>query len=338
MKNGLHFYREDRKIDFGFSEEMMMVSDEKSTKIVMKRTEHWVDREGKNLTNIRSEEVEVKSDPSSSVFDVTSKSILKTVSDLFQMDGKMHLDFKQRLANGIFDWVVNQNKGKTELDYKNKCLKIESYDLPKESYKNSHLINLCAHGRASNDDLFKFEYIKPQLNNKIVQNNEKILFKLSRAEEQQLRLTMHWSPEQLGEWIVEFGEFAEKTEKEQNSHIAKLQSELEHKFSLLKDSLMNDVVLPMRKHRQEEFHKIVQEINPKLAAKLRSKRAALRHKNDTEISFASFSENLAKKLFNLKVVKFSLEDGQLEILFKTHPSFEGFKYGLKSSLKYLFKE
>lgn len=331
MKVGARFYREDQKIDFGFSEERLLKSDKKTTRALIKRLQFWVDKNGKNQTVTRNEEVEVLTDATGTVFDMTSKSLFQTLSYYFQMNGKIHLDLKQRLANGIYDWAINKEKKKTEFDYKNKCLKIDSYDLPKDGYKSNHLISLCTMARSDDQDLVKFEYVQPQLDRKKnLKNVEQLLFRLSKAEEQHLRLTMHWNPELIGEWIVGLSEFVEEQEKMNNEELAKFQSELEHKYNLLKDSLMNDVVLPMRKHRQDEFNAIVNEINPKLAAKLRSKRAIAAknaaNKNNTEVGFLSFSENLAKKLFDFKVVKFSPEEGQIEVLFKAHPSFEGSLY------------
>jgi len=340
VKHGLRFHREDGKIDFGYSEEKMDVKDSKTTKMSLKRSQHWVDKEGKNRTIIRNEEVELQADSTGNVFDVTSKTLYQTLAFFFEMNGKMHLDLKQRLANGVYDWVVNKDKKKTEFNYKNKCLTIDSYQLPKESYQSNHLINLCVVGRSSVDDLMKFEYVQPQLDGKKRVNNvEQLLFKLSKAEEQQLRLTMHWNPELIGEAIVSGGEWIEEEQKNYDNELNEIQVELEHKWSLLAESLMNDVILPMRKHRQEEINAIISEINPKLAAKLRSKRAvsAKNNKNETE-GFLGFSENLAKKLFNLKVIKFSPEEGQIEITFRPNPSFDGIKYGVKSSFQMLFKE
>jgi len=339
LKNGLNFNREDRKIDFGISEESLMISERKSTKINYKRALYWVDSNGKNWTYTRAEEADATSD-SSDQYSVISKSLIDSFGYIVQVDGKLNFNLKKNLVNGVYSWLVDKQKGKTEFDYKNKCLMIDSYDLPKDSYKNNHLINLCAEGREAQKDLIKLEYVKPQLNGKKkLINQEQLLFKLSKAEEQQMRLTMHWNPEMIGEWIVETGEYIERSEKERVEHLAKIQSEIQHMANLLRESLMNDVILPMRAHRQEEFQAIVNEINPKLAAKLRNKRAiATRNKNDTEVNFLNFTENLAKKLFNFKVVKFAPEEGQLEVLFKAHPSFEGFKYGMKSSFQYLFKE
>lgn len=336
---GMHMYREDRKIDFGFMEEKTVTEEKNLVKVVFKRSQHWVDKTGKNRTLVRNEEAIVKSDDKAAIFDVTSKSLYQSVKNYFNMEGKMHLDLKQRVANGVYDWAVDSlTKKKTEFDYKNRCLKIDSYELPKESYKSNHLINLCALGRMSDSDLVKFEYIKPEYSpKKKLVNSEKLLFKLSKAEEQQLRLLIKWDPEQIGEWIVEGGELIEQQQKEEEEVMKLIQSEFEDKINLLKEQFEDGLIMPMRKHRQETFNEILKEINPKLAAKLRTRRAAVM-KNDTESSLLGFSENLAKKLFNFKVVKFSPEDGVIEVLFNIHPTFEGIKYGMKSSINYLFKE
>lgn len=346
VKTGLLFYREDRKIDFGFSEEKLMDFGKKTTKIVIKRSQHWVDRNGKNQTMVRSEETTVDSDTTNSIYGVLSKVAIEMPSQYFSMEGKLNLDLKRRIANAVYDWALDRKtKKKTEIDYKSPCLKIDSYELPKESYKNYNLINLCAIGRMSDTDLMKFEYVKPQLDaKKNLKNNEKLLVKLSKAEEQQLRMVLHWDPEMIGEWIVDTGEYIEQNQKDQAEAIANIQVELEDKYNLLKESLMNDLILPIRKHRQEEFKAIIKEINPKLAAKLyREKRAATsrassrpHHKNQTDVSFLNFSENLAKKLFNFKLVKFSPEEGHIEFLFRAHPTFEGIKYGVRQSFEYLF--
>lgn len=200
---GVHMYREDRKIDFGFMEERTMIEDKNEVKVIFKRSQHWVDKTGKNRTMVRNEEAVVKHDERSTVFDVTSKTLYQSVKNYLSMEGKMHLDLKQHVANGVYDWAVDSlTKKKTEFDYKNRCLKIDSYDLPKESYKNNHLINLCALGKLSDTDLVKFEYIKPEYSpKKKLVNSEKLLFKLSKAEEQQLRLLVKWDPEQIGKFI-----------------------------------------------------------------------------------------------------------------------------------------
>ena len=343
VKTGLLFYREDRKIDFGFTEEKLFDSGARSTKIIIKRLQHWVDKNGKNQTMSRTQETSVDSS-GDSVYDVLSRVIVETSSQFVSVNGKLHLDLKQRLLNGAFDWTMNRkDKKRTEFDYKSPCLKIDSYDLPKESYKNNNLVNLCVIGRNADTDLLKFEYLKPQLDaKKNLKNSEKLLMKLSKAEEQQLRMVLHWDPEMIGEWIVDTGERIEQQQKEQAAAIATIQLELEDKYSLLKESLLNDLILPIRKHRQEEFNAIVKEINPKLAAKLfREKRAAtsrvrLPHKNQTDVGFLTFSENLAKKLFNFKLVKFSPEEGHIEFLFRAHPTFEGIKYGVRQSFDYIF--
>lgn len=130
----------------------------------------------------------------------------------------------------------------------------------------------------------------------------------------------------------------EQKQKEEEELMKLIQSELEDKMNLLKEQFEDGLFVPMHKHRQESFNEILKEINPKLAAKLRTRRAAVMGKNHTESSLLGFSENLAKKLFNFKVVKFSPEDGVIEVLFNVHPTFEGIKYGMKSSINYLFKE
>ena len=342
IKIGLQFYREDRKIDIGVLEEKMLDFGKHSTKMIIKRSQHWVDKNGKNQTLSRMEETTIDSDTTSSIYDILTKEMAETPDNFFSLEGKFHLNLKQRIANGVYDWSRDRKtKKKTEIDYKSHCLKIDSYDLPKESYKNYNLINLCAIGRMSDTDLMKFEYLKPQLDaRKNLKNNEKLLVKLSKAEEQQLRMVLHWDPEMIGEWIVDTGEFIEEQQKEEAAALALIQTELEHKYSLLKDSLLNDVILPIRKHRQEEFNAIVREINPKLAAKLfREKRGTIvtkvrDHKNPSK--FLNFSENLAKKLFNFKLVKFSPEEGHIEFLFRAHPTFEGIKYGVRQSFDYIF--
>lgn len=343
LKTGAIFYREDRKIDVGFTEEKMFDSDKRSTKLLIKRSQHWVDKNGKNQTMTRFQETTVDSDPTSSIFDVMTRTISETQSHYLNLDGKLHLNLKQHIANGVYNWALDRKtKKKTEFDYKSPCLKIDSYDLPKESYKNYNQINVCSIGQMTDTDLVKFEYLKPQLDaKKNLKPNEKLLMKLSKAEEQQLRMVLHWDPEMIGEWIVDTGEFVEEYQKGQMDAIATLQLELEDKYNLLKESLVNDLILPIRKHRQEEFNAIVKEINPKLAAKLfREKRAATgrgrAHKNQTEVSFLNFSENLAKKLFNFKLIKFSPEEGHIEFLFRAHPTFEGIKYGVRQSFEYIF--
>lgn len=348
VKTGAIFYREDRKIDMGFSEEKMFDTDKKSTKVLIKRSQHWVDKNGKNQTLTRTEETTVESDATRSIFDVMVRAVSETQTQFFSLDGKLHLDLKQHIANGLYNWALDRKtKKRTEIDYKRPCLKVDSYDLPKEAYKNYNQINLCAMGKMSDTDLLKFEYLKPQLDaKKNLKQNEKLLMKLSKAEEQQLRMVLHWDPEMIGEWIVDTGEYVEEHQKQQAEAIATLQTELEDKYHLLRDSLVNDLILPIRKHRQEEFKAIVNEINPKLAAKLfREKRSprmvGMHHRragqaNQTEVSFLNFSENLAKKLFNFKLIKFSPEEGHIEFLFRAHPTFEGIKYGVRQSFEYIF--
>lgn len=339
MKTGLHFYREDRKIDMGAIEEKYFLSDKKQTKMQVKRVQHWVDKNGKNQTLIRTEEVLVETDDKNSMFDITAKSVFQTLKNSISLDYKVNFDLQKQIVNGIVNSIINKVNKKTEFEFefKSHCLKIDSYELPKESYKSNHLINLCATGKASDTDLVNFEYTQQQLDaKKKLKNNEKLLVKLSRAEEQQLRMTLKWDPDMLGEWIVEVGEYIENRQKEEMETVATIQSELEDKYNLLKDSLMNDLIIPMRKHRQESFNEIVKEINPKLAAKLFRSKRAVANKNQTEMNFLNFTENLAKKLFNFKLVKFAPEEGQIVFLFRSHPSFEGIRYGILQSFEYMF--
>ena len=344
IRSGFHFFRQDRKIDFGLSSERFMDVTKKQggtmAKVIDKQTQHWVDKDGKNQTMIRTSESVVENN--GDTLDIQAKTMAETLETFFNLDGNLHFDFRKHMANGVYNWAMDHlTKKKTEIDYKSQCLKIDTYDLPKESYKNNHLVNLCAIGKASDSDLVKFEYVQPQLDSKKqLKNIEKLLMKLSKAEEQQLRFLLNWDPEMIGEFIVDTGELIERKQKEQADQIAKFQLELEDKYNLLKDSFMNDLIVPMRKHRQQEFNEILKEINPKLAGKLfRLKRAAAvaNNKNQsTQVNFLNFSENLAKKLFNFKVVKFTPEQGKIEFLFKPTPSAEGIKYGLKSSFEYLF--
>ena len=151
---------------------------------------------GKNRTITRDQEAKVKYNSVDAVYDITTKDLLKSMTEYLNIDGKLHLDLKKRIANGVYDWAIDSlTKKKTEFDYKNHCLKVDSYDLPKDSYKNNHLINLCAMNKLSDNDLVKFEYIKPEYNaRKKLVNSEKLIFKLSKADEQQLRLLLKWDP------------------------------------------------------------------------------------------------------------------------------------------------
>lgn len=314
----------DKKIDAGCEIKMFGKYDPKHTvESEVSRSCHWMDSSGKLLiggdfNSMRLNQVLLPGEDT--VFQIQSGENLITVY-------RWAMGVRRLASIGHSLWFELKNVDlplqRIEYSLEGPCARVV-HKQTDQSVQNR--LSACVYG-SSNQTLAKIRLlfgVKPGSN-----GEEQLLVQLEKAPERDLRLIVNWDPEAPGLAISAISKQIDEQLRVYERNQKKAYEEIYDKSKYMYTNLNEKLVQPLVQDFSSELQTLKSELNwPALA---RSRRSIDDAVDEPPQSF----KDALTQLFNVRVVKYQLEAGEIEILFRPHPTGSGIRKVVRQTLHYL---